>query len=208
MNGSSESVKGATFVPDTTNMNVPESEPQHGASDVNNEGWLEFLYTGGGWLEAGQKAGGESGCCVLHPFIAHAVYVYEKKAYGYESYTWTGVNASPQNVYQIEDPANNGTWCEYIWGNQVACTNEGSYWPPYATHLAAGIEATDDFHPTNAGSQEVNYMARNGEFRAWGGSENHAQGYVSPGPYATHELCLTPNYASYHPGNANWGTAC
>jgi hypothetical protein len=203
MEGGSESVKGAEFIPDTTAMNVPEWNL---GAIVNNEGWLSFPSSGGGWLEIGQQAGGGNDCCTLHPFIAHAEYKVGNIAYGYQQYTWTTVNASPRNLYRIEDPAANGTWCEYIWNNQVDCKNKGAYWPPYSTELQAGVEVADNSHPTNAGSQEVDYIAHNGAHRSWGSAGNPANGYISPGPQSTHELCLTPNYASNHPGNANFGT--
>jgi hypothetical protein len=97
-------------------------------------------------------------------------------------------------------------WCEYIWNNQVDCKNKGAYWPAYSDQLQAGVEIADNTHPYNAGSQEVDYIAHNGAHRAWGSAVNPAHGYISPGPASTHELCLTPNYGSNYPGNANFGT--
>ncbi len=200
-----ESVKGLVDVPYTTTMNVPE---YYNNAFVNDESWLSFTNAQSGWLEIGQTAGssrgsGESSCCTLHPFIAHSL---TSTGAGYEQYFWWGVNASPQNIYKIEDPANNGNWCEYIWENVVDCHTKPGYWPAYATELQAGMEVYTNGRPSNAGSQQVAAIARNGEHRAWGGSVNPARGYISPGPNSTHELCLTPNWDSNHPGNADWGT--
>jgi hypothetical protein len=200
MSGGSESVKGATFVPTTLGINVPEWST---GAFVDDEGWLSF-WESGGWLEAGQEAGNWLSCCTLHPFIAHAIKVNSKgKAVGYEQYTWETVEASPTNVYRIEDPEANGTWCEYIWSSQVDCKTHKGYWTTYGTLLEAGIEAASEHKPSNVGNQEVNYIAHSGEARAW---SSETTGYVSPGPYAKKELCLVPNGASPYPGNADWST--
>jgi hypothetical protein len=209
MEGGQESVKGATFVPTTTLMNVQEWAS---GGRVNDEGWLRFKNSGG-WLEAGQSAGylpNEQSCCTLHAFIAHAIRTEINKAgkevvVGYEEYAWPGV-AEPRNVYRIEDPAANGTWCEYIWNNEVDCKNKGSYWPAYSDFLQAGIEAIQNTRPENSGSQEVNFITHSGEARAWGGANTQAEGFISPGPDEAHELCETPNWASNYPGNADWTT--
>ena len=52
MMGGNESVMGATFVPDTTSIAVPEFAA---GAFVTNEGWVNF--SSGGWMEAGQIAG-------------------------------------------------------------------------------------------------------------------------------------------------------
>lgn len=202
MTHSGESVKGAVDIPDTTAMDV--SEYASGAF-VNDEMWLSFQ-SSGGWLEIGQTAGNGESCCTLHPFIAHAEYVNGKgQIIGYQEYIWKTVDAEPRNVYEIEDPSANGTWCEYIWGNEVDCHSKPGYWSTYSNTLEAGIEAYSNSHPSNAGSQEVAYVAHGGEHRAWGGSSK-VYGYISPGPELAGELCETPNYSSNYPGNADWST--
>jgi hypothetical protein len=197
-----ESVKGAEDIPETTSMDVPEWE---NGSFVTNEMWLSFWETGGGWLEVGQ-IGGQGSCCTLHPFIAHAEYVNAKdEPIGYQEYTWTEVNAEPRNLYRIEDPAANGTWCEYIWNNEVDCKSKPGHWTTYSDELQAGLEAYANAKPTNSGRQEVDYIAHGGEHRAWG-SKEAVTGYITPGAAEAKELCLSPNSKSNYPGNAEWST--
>jgi hypothetical protein len=204
MTHSGESVKGAEGIPETWSMSVPEWEL---GAWVDDEMWVAFQPSLG-WLEIGQTAGGEhSGwsCCALHPFIAHAAETVKGLVYGYEEYTWVNVFAESRNLYRIEDPGLNGTWCEYIWNNQVDCKYGPGYWNTYATILQAGIEAATNTHPLNSGAQEVDYIAHGGEHRSWGGA-SPVTGYVNPGPYNRHELCLSPNPKSNYPGNADWST--
>ncbi|HXP99595.1 MAG TPA: hypothetical protein VN845_05970 [Solirubrobacteraceae bacterium] len=202
MTHAGESVKGAEDIPDTTLMDVPEYA---NGSFVDDEMWLGFS-SSEGWLEIGQEAGSNKSCCTLHPFIAHAEYRNSSgHAIGYEEYTWNEVDAEPRNLYRIEDPSANGTWCEYIWNNLVDCHAKPGYWSTYANELEAGMEVYANSKPTNAGSQEVDYIAHGGEHRAWGGA-SEVHGYISPGPNAAHELCESPNKKSNYPGNAEWST--
>jgi hypothetical protein len=201
MTHAGENVRGAEDIPETWSMAVPQWEY---GTFVDNEMWLIFEPSEG-WLEIGQESGSFQSCCTLHPFIAHGEYVSNGEAVGYEAYTWNSVVAEPRNLYRIEDPASNGTWCEYIWNNQVDCKAKPGHWTTYANYLQAGIEAATETKPTNSGAQEVDFVTHNGEHRQWG-SASPVTGYVNPGPYAAHELCLSPNPKSNHPGNADWST--
>lgn len=197
-----ESVKGAEDIPTTTSMNVPEYFNQ---ATVSNEMWVSFANNEGGWLEIGQLAGRAVGnCWTLHPFIAHAL---RESGYGYQEYIWWAVTAEPRNIYKIEDPAANGNWCEYIWGNQVDCKSKPGYWAAYADELEAGIEATSDTRPYNGGSQEVDAVAHDGSHRAWTGSRTSAVGELKDSngsPLPAGVMCETPNWSSNYPGNAIW----
>jgi hypothetical protein len=201
MEGGSESVKGATFVPDTTSIDVPEFAA---GAFVTNEGWVKFV-SSEGWMEAGQIAGYGLSCCTLHAFVALATSRSGETIYGFEKYIFTGV-AEPRNVYLIEDPANNGSWCWIIWGTNAGCKSRPGYWETYSHDLEAGVEIDSNARPGNTGSQEVNAISHSGVAKSWSGAKTSATGYISPGPAATGELYLTPNYDSNYPGNADWGT--
>jgi hypothetical protein len=202
MTESGESVKGAEDIAETSSMNVPGGE---GKPRLQNEMWLLF-HPSGGWLEIGQTAGNYHGCCSIHPFIAHAEYRNEAgEPVGFQEYEWYELKTEPTNLYRIEDPSANGVWCEYIWNSQVDCKEKPGHWTTYANWLQAGLEAATETHPTNAGSQEVDFIAHNGEHKAWG-STQPVTGYISPGPNSTKELCLKPNGKSNHPGNGEFGT--
>ena len=176
MTHSGENVKGAEDIPETSSMNVPEWES---GSFVDNEMWLSFN-SSGGWLEIGQEGGNGLSCCTLHPFIAHNEYVNSSgQLIGYEEYTWQEVNASPRNLYRIEDPGANGTWCEYIWNNQVDCKSKPGHWGTYADDLQAGIEAFAGTKPSNSGNQEVDFIAHNGEHRTWGSASRVGERLVT-----------------------------
>jgi hypothetical protein len=197
-----ESVKGAEDIPTTTSMNVPEYYNQ---ATVSNEMWVSFANNQGGWLEVGQLAGRAVGnCCTLHPFIAHAL---REDGYGYEEYIWWNVNAEARNIYKIEDPAANGSWCQYIWSINWGCHSHPGYWATYADDLEAGIEAASDSRPYNGGSQEVDAVAHDGSHRAWTGSQTSATGELKDSngrPLPGGVMCETPNWSSNYPGNATW----
>ena len=189
-------------------MEVPE---WYDGYFVDDEMWVSFQ-SSGGWLEIGQTAGyseaGETNCCTLHPFIAHAVYTGSKgEIHGYEEYTWIAVDAEPTNLYKVEDAADNGNWCEYIWNSVVDCHSKSGYWSTYSDELEAGIEAASNIKPYNGGSQEVDAVAREGSHRAWTGSETSAVGELvdeNGNPLPAGVMCETPNYSSNYPGNATW----
>lgn len=193
-----ESVKGAEDIVTTNSVNVPEFS---NGSFVDDEMWVAFK-SSGGWLEIGQTAGDGENCCTLWPFVALAL---KGNSEGYEEYVWdhhfgTPVEASPTNLYKVEDPSANGTWCWYIWNNQVGCHAKPGYWNNYSDLLEAGIEAASNSRPYNEGSQEVDAIFHEGSHHEWKGSRTEAEGYVTPSA----EMCESPNWSSNYRGNAIW----
>jgi hypothetical protein len=194
-----ESVKGGIAFITTDVANVPEFAS---GAFIDDELWVAFKSTGGGWYEAGQEAGSYINCCSLHTFWAYAR---NGEGLGYEEHTFKEFEASQISKYYIEDRGANSDWCLY-WAEDnvlVQCVN--GLFPAYADILRAGIEAASNTRPSNEGNQEVAAVFREGTWHSWKGSKTGAKGEDRTYKGATEsEMCIEPNWASNAPGNAIW----
>jgi hypothetical protein len=165
MAGEGEEVKGMSSNFAVYHMYVWPSYNGHGQS-LQDEQWMSDA--AGAWVEDGDLAGThyytEEGR-EENPYSIHWFYAYSYNGktipeyiapWTYQGGEWIG--------YTLDDPSNNGTWCEQIQTTQVAC--QGGF-PVYATRVELGMEAADEVQPENLAKSETGVQHRNGNWYHW-----------------------------------------
>jgi hypothetical protein len=198
-------------------VNIPESTGG-GENFVTNEEWIEFgTYKGKeGWIETGQIMGAYGGSpqyrVEIHPFYAEEIYygsdwnngngTFHKTTAEYTlpaggaAFTKANPSTEAYNHYVLFDPEQESIWRIY-WG----CCEVASYgggWPAFLQYQESGIEAADEYRPTEYGRDEV-ADSDGGTWTPW----EHDTWYNGD-----KGICLEANEEDHNEGDVEWGTQC
>jgi hypothetical protein len=162
MSNKGEEVKGLSSVIYTSAMYVPEWNLHEGQVFVSNEQWAIFPQDHGYWVEDGQLAGSENNCCSLHKF-----YAYDEAKGLHETTLPSTVEGYTWNSFTLEDPSNNGGWCERYGPSETLACQGGYGYPAYAKAVEVGAEMSDETKPENSGKDQTGVQHLNGGWYHW-----------------------------------------
>lgn len=201
-----EEVLGAGSQQDTTDMEVYEAPGYF----VTNEMWVGFPQKSETWVEIGQKAQGEFGCCTLWWFKADSLNgvfqtwsTPEQGIWQVTPNTWNnfGILAGDAGVPPIGYSYPAGYWCFIIGPNWETVNGCVSGFPPTSKELTDGMEASQVTEPTNAGHVVANTTWTNHTIHNWNKATLKA---INWSGQPTSHVCVS-KYNSY-PGDINYGT--